>query len=146
MTATNHALTGAAIAAVIRQPLLAFPLAFMSHFLCDALPHFGINMKFGSKQMYAWLIIDGLAALGFAIALLSIGVATPVVLAIAGFLAMSPDLAWLFYGMRGVLGEIDKLDILSRFHSRIQWYQKVPGLAVEGIWATLMFLIILRVQ
>lgn len=146
MTATNHALTGAAIAAVIKQPFLAFPLAFMSHFFCDALPHFGINMKFHSRQMYTWLLLDGAAALGCAAVLLWIGVSSPIVLAIAGFFAMSPDLAWFFYGIKGRLGDVHSFDIVSRFHSKIQWYQKVPGLTVEAVWAVLMILTILRVQ
>ena len=46
MTATNHALTGATIATLVRQPYLAIPLAFLSHFFCDALPHFDIKFKF----------------------------------------------------------------------------------------------------
>lgn len=146
MTATNHALTGAAIAAVVRQPFLALPLAFVSHFFCDALPHFGIDMKFGSRQMYAWLAIDGTVALICAIALLSLGVQSPFILAIAGFLAMSPDFAWLFYGLKGRLGKPAAFDVISRFHSRIQWYQKVPGLAIELAWAAIMFSIIIKVQ
>lgn len=146
MTATNHALTGAAIAAVIKQPLLALPLAFVSHFFCDALPHFGIDMKFRSKQMFTWLLIDGVVALMCALTLIAMGVASPVLLAVAGFIAMSPDFAWLFYGLKGVLGDVHSMDPLSKFHSRIQWYQKVPGLAIEAVWAALMFLIILGVQ
>ena len=85
MTTTAHALTGAAIAVVIKKPKLAIPLAFLSHFACDALPHFGIGMNFGSTNMFAWLIIDGLAAIGFAIFLLYKKVNNPWLLAICGF-------------------------------------------------------------
>jgi hypothetical protein len=146
MTAANHALTGAAIAAVVKQPLLALPLAFISHFVCDALPHFGIDMKFRSKQMYTWLAVDGILAVACAAALLLAGVSNPLLLAVAGFFAMSPDLAWLYYGLKGKLEDKSALDLLSRFHSNIQWYQKVPGLGVEIIWAVMMFTVILRVQ
>lgn len=66
MIATNHALTGAAIAVVIKQPILAIPLAFVSHFICDAIPHFGVDLKFNSRAMYVWLILDGLFALSAA--------------------------------------------------------------------------------
>lgn len=47
MTATNHALTGAVIALAINEPWLAIPLAFLSHFAIDAIPHwdYAINRK-----------------------------------------------------------------------------------------------------
>lgn len=146
MTATNHALTGAFIATVTGQPILALPLAFISHFICDALPHFGIHMKFGSKAMYTWLVVDGSATLGLASLLLLLGVKNPVLLVLASFMAMSPDLAWYFYGRRGLLSTPDQLGIISRFHSRIQWYQKVPGLAIEVIWAAMILFGIVKLQ
>ena len=41
MTATNHILTGATIALAVNHPAVAIPLAFVSHFAWDAIPHFG---------------------------------------------------------------------------------------------------------
>ena len=43
MTATNHALSGALIGLAVMQPILALPLAFVSHFMLDAVPHFGFD-------------------------------------------------------------------------------------------------------
>lgn len=146
MTTSAHALTGAAIATAVRQPYLAIPLAFCSHFVCDAIPHFGLDMKFGSKTMYRWLVIDGTMAVLFAGILIALGVRDPVMLAFAGFAAMSPDLAWLAYGLRGQLHHKNKLGPISRFHSRIQWYQKPRGLLVEFGWAAAMIAIILALQ
>src|SRR6202050_887638 len=40
MTLTNHLLTGVHLAMVFPAPI-AIPLAFASHFILDALPHFG---------------------------------------------------------------------------------------------------------
>lgn len=148
MTTTNHALTGAMIGTILGNPFLAIPLAFLSHFVCDALPHFGINDKnfFGSKAMYYWLSIDGLLAVCFAAILLIVGVNNPLLLAVCGFVAMSPDLAWLYYGLRGRPNKLHKHDYLNRFHAFIQWYQKPPGLVVEIIWAGLMVFVILKLQ
>ncbi len=146
MTTTNHALTGAMIATIVHQPYLAIPLAFISHFVCDALPHFGIDMKFGSRSMYTWLFLDGLAAILFAGLLLSLGVNNPLLLAISGFAAMSPDLSWFYYGVKHQLENYKKYGPISKFHSKIQWYQKVPGLIVEFAWAGLMLSLILRFQ
>lgn len=146
MTATNHALTGAMVATVIKQPFLALPLAFISHFICDALPHFGIDFKFGSRAMYTWLTVDGLAALAAALFLVLLGVNQPVFLALAGFVAMSPDLAWLYYGINGKLGQPAQMDPVSRFHATIQWCSNVPGILVEFVWAVAMLAIILALQ
>ncbi len=146
MTTTNHALTGALIATVIKQPYLAIPLAFASHFVCDAIPYFGINMKFGSRAMYTWLVVDGMAALLMAGILLISGVRNPVLMAVCGFAAMSPDLAWLMYGLKGDHTKVYKHDFISKLHIKIQWYQKVPGILIEFVWAALMLCLIIRLQ
>jgi len=39
MTATAHALIGAAIAAKVENPFVAYPIALGSHFLMDLIPH-----------------------------------------------------------------------------------------------------------
>ena len=144
MTATSHALTGAFIATVIRQPLLAIPLSFISHFVCDALPHLGINMKFGDKAMKRWLIIDGSFLVLFAITLVLLNVNDPVLLAVCGFAAMSPDLFWLYHGLKG--RKPGSYGAFTRFHAAIQRYESVPGLAVDIIWSLVAFLLILRLQ
>ena len=51
MTATAHALVSGAIAASVQNPTLAIPLAFVSHFVMDAIPHwdFGTNWRTRAK-------------------------------------------------------------------------------------------------
>lgn len=144
MTATSHALTGALIATIVRQPLLAIPLAFFSHFVCDALPHLGIDMKFGDKKMKAWLIIDGSFVMLAAVSLLIIGAKNPVLLAVCGFVAMSPDLFWLYHGLKGRTPE--NYGSFTRFHAAIQKFESVPGLAVDIVWSISAFVLILRLQ
>jgi len=39
MILTTHMLAGAAAASKISNPFLALPLALLSHYLCDFLPH-----------------------------------------------------------------------------------------------------------
>jgi hypothetical protein len=50
MLATPHLLTGTAIAAVLRRPLLAWPTAFASHFVLDFVPHLDSHALFGTAQ------------------------------------------------------------------------------------------------
>lgn len=56
MTATGHALIGTVIAAKVGNPALAIPLAFASHFLADALPHWDTGYHRGGKSKNTFFI------------------------------------------------------------------------------------------
>ena len=145
MTATNHALTGAAVATVLRQPLLIVPVAFASHFVCDALPHFKMHHVVGDRIKWSLLYAEGALMVVLGFILLAIGVHQPVwLLIVAALIAMSPDVAWYYYGRRGIHNDIDKLDPLTRFHSWIQWSETRAGLVLELAWAGLMIGVILK--
>ncbi len=146
MTTTNHAITGAFIATLIKQPLLAMPLSFLSHFICDALPHFDVNFKFGTKGMYQYLFFDGVFALLAAAFLLWQGVDNPALLAICGFAAMSPDLLWLYYGLEGRLGKYDSYGPVAKLHHVIQWSATKLGIIPEIVWAALFLTLTLKLQ
>ncbi len=69
MTATAHALVSSAIAASVANPHVALPLAFISHFVMDAVPHwdFGTNWRSRTKkETGAVAILDTI--LGFSLA------------------------------------------------------------------------------
>jgi hypothetical protein len=69
MTATAHALVSAAIASSVQNPILAIPLAFVSHFVLDVVPHwdFGTNWRSRAKaKTGAVAIFD--TVLGFSLA------------------------------------------------------------------------------
>ena len=69
MTSTAHALVSGAIVAAVPNPALSLPLAFLSHFIMDAVPHwdFGTNWRSRSKSATgAIAIID--TVLGFTVA------------------------------------------------------------------------------
>lgn len=146
MTATNHALTGAMIGVVVQQPYLAIPLAFLSHFLCDALPHFESGFTFGKKSMYVYLFFDGLFALLAAAFLLWQGVENPIFLAICGFVAMSPDLIWLYYGLKNQFGNYSKYGPVTRLHHRIQWSATKLGIIPEAVWAVVVLGVIIKIS
>jgi len=50
MTATPHILAGAVIGKVLRRPWLAWPVAFVSHFLLDFIPHLDSHAIYGVEQ------------------------------------------------------------------------------------------------
>jgi hypothetical protein len=113
---TNHVLSGALIGAVARTPARALALGVVSHFVLDAVPHWG---DWGSQQRFLKVaIVDGLAGLAV------MGTAT----------AMAPPerRAAVLAGMVGAaVPDLDKParlwfgrspwpDAVNRFHSAIQ--------------------------
>lgn len=57
MTATSHAVLGTVIAAKIGNPALAIPIAIVSHFAADAIPHWDVATNRRKKNKKR-LIID----------------------------------------------------------------------------------------
>ena len=61
MLLTNHVLSGALIGALARRPLPAFAVGVASHFVLDAVPHWG---KWGSRRRFVRVAVrDGLVSL-----------------------------------------------------------------------------------
>jgi hypothetical protein len=60
MLVTNHVLSGAVIGAVVRRPLAAFVLGVASHFVLDAVPHWG---QFHPRGFLKVAVPDGLTGL-----------------------------------------------------------------------------------
>ena len=62
---TNHVLSGALIGAVVRRPVPAFAAGVASHFVLDAVPHWG---DWGSIRRFLQVAVPdgliGLAAMG----------------------------------------------------------------------------------
>ena len=150
MTATNHALTGTVIGLSISQPLLALPLAFASHFICDALPHFGLasyeERTKKTKTFHRILYIDA-AILAVVMGLLfwnGVGLLAFACLVLAG----SPDFVWAYrYIFKEGFGKkpFPPMNILSRFHSRIQWSQTLmPGFFIELVYGLIMIGLIIK--
>lgn len=92
MTATSHALVGAAIAAKIADPAIALPIAFVSHFIFDKLPHWDIMTEADKGNYKAIFIKSTLDVLfGFGLIFLLFGF-SPLIL-LGAFAAQLPD--WL---------------------------------------------------
>lgn len=95
MTATAHALVAGAIASKFPDPLTASTLAFTSHFIMDAIPHWdmGTHWRLRGKFTTGVLAISE-TILGITVAYLVFGgkVGIPL-LALTVFLSLVPD--WL---------------------------------------------------
>ena len=64
MLLTNHVVSGALIGALARRPLPAFAAGVASHFVLDAVPHWG---DWGSRRRFLRVAVaDGLVSLAVA--------------------------------------------------------------------------------
>jgi hypothetical protein len=146
MTGFNHGITGAVIALTIKQPALALPLAFLSHFATDMIPHFGLgkesilNRKFNVVLMADFIFSVSLMAV------LAILFPSHIWLIWACMIAAaSPDLMWAYHHLYRVKIKKSKLKLgrIAKLHSQIQWSQTLAGIGVEAAWFLLMGFIIL---
>jgi len=139
MTATNHALTGAVIGLVVGNPWIALPAALLSHFVCDAIPHYSDpKLTTDSKHFVVYLLSDMLGAVAVATFLFVLRPENWFVACWAAFLATSPDLMWahtFFKSQKKKRQQSLPTHTLARFHHRIQWFAKPIGAAVEYAWA-----------
>lgn len=148
MVGTNHALTGAVIGLAVQQPLLAVPLALVSHFILDALPHFGSNkLANGTKGFQLFLNVDIILCFVIAITLLITQPEYWFIGVVCAFVACSPDFMWVpeFLAAKENKPLPERKNWLIKFHANIQTYQKELGIIVELVWAALMVLVLAKV-
>jgi len=138
MTATNHALTGATIGLLVGQPWIALPVALLSHFVCDAIPHFGVaDPQVLKRRWFSRLLgIDAASCVALVAVLAFIHPLHWVLAAVCAFAATSPDLMWIkkYLRARRARPAAPERSLLLRFHSRIQWFERPIGAVVEVAW------------
>jgi hypothetical protein len=113
---TNHVLSGALIGALARRPVPAFAAGVVSHFVLDALPHWG---DWGSQRRFMRVAVpDGLASLAVMGALTAASPPGRRAAVLAGMTgAALPDAdkpTTLWFGWSPFPQAVD------RFHARIQ--------------------------
>jgi hypothetical protein len=140
MTATNHAITGAIIGLVVGQPLIALPAAFLSHFVCDAIPHFGPaanisnNNWLKSKTFKTMLRTDAVCCILLVAVIADRHPVHWLLACICAFLATSPDLFWINGFMKANKNKKWNPNLYSKFAYTIQWFEKPTGALVELTW------------
>lgn len=137
MTATNHALTGSLIGLMVGSPWLAIPLAFASHFVLDAIPHFGVHeTKLNSRLFAIYLVLDALLVLALLACLAALEPVSWVAAFCGAIAATSPDVMWIPDYIRAHKGEARAQHRhIVLFHKNIQWFEQPIGVVVEIVWA-----------
>jgi len=129
---TNHVLSGALIGALTRRPLTAFAAGVASHFVLDAVPHWG---DWGSQRRFLRVAVsDGLVSLAVMGALAAASPADRRLAVLAGMTgAALPDAekpTTLWFGWSPFPAAVD------RFHTRIQreaWHRAYVELLAAGV-------------
>lgn len=138
MIGFNHAATGALIGKFLPWPI-ALPLAFVSHFALDSLPHYGIEHVKRDKSK-AWKIIylvDFVLAWGLAVLAIRWGRYD---MFICGLVSCSPDFFWV---LRVVKTHSFNLSAnksrFTKWHAKIQHYERPWGIYLELPLAAILF-------
>ena len=132
MLLTNHVLSGALIGALARRPLTAFAAGMASHFVLDAVPHWG---DWGSRRRFLQVAVsDGLVSLAVMGALAAASPTDRRLAVLAGMTgAALPDAdkpTTLWFGWSPFPAAVD------RFHTRIQreaWHRAYVELLAAGV-------------
>lgn len=145
MLLTNHVLSGALIGALARRPVPAFAVGLASHFVLDAIPHWG---DWGSHRRFMRVAVpDGLVSLAVMGALTAAAPARHRAAMLAGMAgAALPDVD---KPARMWLGRSPFPAAFDRFHSRIQdeSFQRAPvELAAAGLFGATALIAIRRAR
>lgn len=135
MLSTPHLLVGAAIVKAVPEPLIGLPLAFLSHFVLDTIPHWDGSPKapFALKTI-GGIIVDYAFGVSL-ILLLTTGLTNQYIIWFGAFLGTAPD--FILGGYRHFLSYFEKFSIVrvpNEFHMAIQ--RNLPftsGLAVSAV-------------
>jgi len=138
LRAINHALTGTIIGLTVREPAIALPLAVVSHFICDIIPHYSSDLpvkKWLKSQLFKNLLYAD-ALLCFALVLL-LASRHPLhwqLAAVCAFLAAAPDFLWLPRFISANSKRAWRATPFDKFAEKIQWFQRPIGVVVEAVW------------
>jgi len=119
MLSTPHILIGSAIVKIIPNPLISLPLAFLSHFLFDFMPHWDFKIAFKPKPLL-YALID--YALGLTIVFwLSLADTDQFIIILGGISATLPDFMMAGWKVLNIkLLNVFPLNVLNNFHHNIQ--------------------------
>lgn len=140
MTGFSHATTGVVIALAVHNPALALPMALASHFVLDAIPHYGDDNLDGSNKAFRrFILIDAIAGFSISALMFFLLPEQRVLIVLCAVMATIPDLMWLPNHIRQIKNQPTKPhNRLMRWHYSIQFEHPVWGIAAEILWAAAM--------
>lgn len=146
MRAINHALTGIVVGLVIKEPAAAIPIALVSHWICDVIPHYGSGISekhaMESRNFERLLYVDTILCVALVVILAILKPDHWMLAAFCAFVAASPD--FLSFNRWRLMrqGLKSKLTPYGRFAKGIQWFERPIGGFVEIAWAIAAIILI----
>ena len=140
MTGTTHTLIGATIALALKDPLIVAPAALLSHFIGDALPHFGNHPKMipYNRAFMTYLLLEALLCIVTLGTVIAMSPSNWFVICLGAGFATLPDFLWPF-----VTRSPSWTQPFYSFHKNIQWAERPYGWVYEiGYIAIFMWAII----
>ncbi len=135
MTGINHVLTGALLVSSVSEPAIALPVAFVSHFVLDMMPHFGVDKDNPHRVLDRIWLIDAVAITGFLLLLFLSDVQNKLLILAGGAVALSPDFVWVYrFVVMERFGKKPPVKVRGKFnhmHASIQTREFRRGLIVE---------------
>jgi hypothetical protein len=138
----NHALTGGLIAAYLPLPI-ALPVALASHFVLDKLPHYGIPNNKRNKSIFwkVFFTVDALATFGLAVYAIY---DQHYAMFLGGLFAVMPDFIWVTRVIKNKSFDLsENIHWFTKWHARIQGYERPWGLLIELPLAVLLFYVVM---
>lgn len=135
MSISPHVAVGFLIGIVVKEPFIAMSAAILSHYVLDALPHFGYYNK-----GYAYTFRHKLPRFVYAadmfilITLMLLVWGQPWIVWLCGLLAIAPDVAWpIRYFLFERTGKqlTTEGSKINMWHVHIQWCERPWGWIVE---------------
>lgn len=145
MTGSNHVVAGALIGAVMVQPAAAIPAALASHFIMDALPHYGDNNQNSwlNRHFKYVLATDGLIMLVFFCAIALLQPAGWALMMLCALVAVLPDVIWLPHYLADLRHDPKPLGKFARFSKWIQWGERPWGIYIELVFLAILVSVLL---
>ena len=147
MTGLNHVLTGTVIALSVKNPVLAPIIALFSHFILDAVPHFGNFTSIYAPYTRAfkrYIVIEAMSIgliLGTALIFFT---SMWWLIFVCSFFAIAPDIFWLIE--KRLLPKNRFRKMFYQLHQGIQWKERPWGWIIEVPYAALMIVLLLRLE
>ena len=135
MTGFNHTLAGTAIAMAVKEPLLIAPLALLSHFVMDSLPHFGRHPKVTpyNNGFKIYLMVEAVLCVAALVFAISLEPQSWFILGLGAAFATLPDFSWPFQSRAPAWTKP-----FYDFHTNIQWGERPYGWIFELIGTILL--------
>ena len=145
MTGFNHGLNGALIALVVKQPALAIPLSFASHYATDAVPHFSFaSDELLGRKFNRFIKADFTFSIFLMVVLGALFPAHAFLIWACMIAAAIPDIVWWFY-RKSAKSWPEGLGKFSSYHSRLNGKVHVSHFYFDTVWFVLVFGLILLV-